>query len=294
MISPERLNELWNANAEALSAKVKNFALRDGTAFEFDKRAYLMGVINLSPDSWYRESVCHSIEHAVERGRVLHLQGASLVDVGAESTLPQAQRVGALDQRELLLPVVEQLTAAGVPVSVETYHAQVAAACLERGAAVVNLTGMAESAEIYRLAARHRAGVIICFVAGENVRQVGNLPEGQALADWQREHFERQIAAATAAGVERLWIDPGLGFYYGNLMDSAKRVAYQLETFVQTFRLRTLGWPVCHALPHAFTYFREEVRSAEGMFAVIARLGKTDLLRTHEIARVRPVIEALG
>src|SRR5207253_851097 len=111
----------------------------------------------------------------------LHLQGASLVDLGAESTLPQAQRVGAADQRQLLLPLVEQLTKAGVPTSIETYHADVAAACLERGAAVVNLTGLKEAGEVYRLAAKHSAGVIICFVRGDNVREVSALPDSDDL-----------------------------------------------------------------------------------------------------------------
>jgi hypothetical protein len=57
--------------------------------------------------------------------------------------------------------------------------------------------------------------------------------------------------------------------------------------------LRTLGFPVCHALPHAFEYFRDEVRSAEAFFAVLAMLGKTDLFRTHEVSRIRAVLETL-
>jgi dihydropteroate synthase len=64
-----------------------------------------------------------------------------------------------------------------------------------------------------------------------------------------------------------------------------------MTTFLHTFRLRELGWPICHALPHAFEYFRDEVRSAEPFFAVLAALGKTDLFRTHETARVRAVLQ---
>ena len=72
------------------------------------------------------------------------------------------------------------------------------------------------------------------------------------------------------------------------------RVRHQMRTFLHSFRLRTLGWPVCHALPHAFEYFGEEVRCAEPFFAVLAALGKTDLFRTHEVARTRAVLETLG
>jgi dihydropteroate synthase len=67
-----------------------------------------------------------------------------------------------------------------------------------------------------------------------------------------------------------------------------------MRTFLNTFRLRTLGFPVCHALPHAFECFGDEVRSAEPFFAVLAALGKTDLFRTHEVPRVRAVLDTLG
>jgi dihydropteroate synthase len=77
----------------------------------------------------------------------------------------------------------------------------------------------------------------------------------------------------------------GPGVLLPNLQDSAVRVRHQMKVFLNTFRLRSLGWPICHALPHAFEFFREEVRCAEPFFAVLALLGKTDLLRTHEVPR---------
>jgi dihydropteroate synthase len=108
-----------------------------------------------------------------------------------------------------------------------------------------------------------------------------------------KEYFSRQIDLAAKCGLERILIDPGLGFYYRNLQDSAVRVRHQMTVFLNSFRLRTLGFPVCHALPHAFEHFGEEVRSAEPFFAVLAALGKTDLYRTHEVSRVRAVLETL-
>ena len=94
-------------------------------------------------------------------------------------------------------------------------------------------------------------------------------------------------------GVEKILIDPGLGFYYRNLQDSAVRVRHQMSVFLNSFRLRTLGFPICHALPHAFEYFGEEVRCAEPFFAVLAALGKTDLFRTHEVPRIKAVLDTL-
>jgi dihydropteroate synthase len=107
------------------------------------------------------------------------------------------------------------------------------------------------------------------------------------------DYFARRIELAERCGLQKLFIDPGLGFYYRNLQDSATRVRHQMLTFLNTFRLRSLGYPTCHALPHAFEYFGEEVRSAEPFFAVLAALGKTDLFRTHEVARTKAVLDTL-
>jgi dihydropteroate synthase len=253
-----------------------------------------MGVVNLSADSWYRESVCLTTERAVRRGRVLVAQGADIVDLGAESSLAHAARVDDAGQSSKLLPVVRELAAAGVAVSVETYRPAVARACLEAGAAVLNLTGTAGSAEIYRLVAAHDAAVIICYVQGVNVREVGDFDLGADPTALMHDFFARQIEAANRCGVEKIFVDPGLGFYYRNLQDSATRVRHQMRVFLNTFRLRRLGCPVCHALPHAFEYFAEEVRCAEPFFAVLAALGKTDLFRTHEIPRTKAVLDALA
>jgi dihydropteroate synthase len=177
-------------------------------------------------------------------------------------------------------------------VSVETYEPNVARVCLEAGANILNLTG-SEGEEIYRMVAAHDAAVIICYVGGPNVRQVGDFNLSKDPIAMLQEYFARQIEIATRHGVQKILIDPGLGFYYRNLQDSAIRVRHQMTTFLSTFRLRALGFPICHALPHAFAYFGEEVRCAEPFFAVLAALGKTDLFRTHEAPRIKAVLDAL-
>jgi dihydropteroate synthase len=181
-----------------------------------------------------------------------------------------------------------------VPVSAETYQSAVARACLEAGAAVLNLTGTDTEDEVFQLVAAHDAAVILCYVQGANPREVGEFQPGADVIEPMRDWFARQIDRARRNGVEKILIDPGLGFYYPNLRDSAARVRYQMRVFLNTFRLRALGYPVCHALPHAFEHFGEEVRCAEPFFAVLAALGQTeDLFRTHEVPRTRAVLETL-
>lgn len=292
VLNLEQLAELLATNRAAASARVQEFSI-GGHPFAFNSRPAIMGVVNLSADSWYRESVCLTSEMAIRRGLVLKDQGAEIVDVGAESTLAHAARVDQAGQSSKLLPVVKALREAGVLVSVETYQPAVTRACLEAGANILNLTGTDRSDELFRLVAAHDAAVIICYVQGKNVREVADFDFSTDPVELMREYFSRQIEIAQRNGVEKIFIDPGLGFYYRNLQDSAVRVRHQMNVFLNTFRLRTLGFPICHALPHAFEYFGDEVRCAEPFFAVLAALGKTDLFRTHEVPRIKAVLETM-
>jgi dihydropteroate synthase len=292
MLDLATLAELHGRFRDQTALPVADFALGPHR-FDFARQRYLMGVINLSPDSWYRESVALGTEAAVRRAHVLQAQGASIIDLGAESSLEHTTRVASDAQMERLIPVVGPLARAGLCVSVETYHLDVAAAALKAGARVINFTGTVGTEELFRRVADHEAGVILCFVQGGNVREVTDLDLKADPIEMLHNYFARQIDAATHAGVSRLWIDPGLGFYYRNLQDSEARVRHQLRVFLNSFRLRALGWPICQALPHAFACFEEEVRTAEAFFAVPALLGQASLLRTHEVAKVRGVLRTM-
>jgi len=292
MLKLENLAELLEKNRAAASARVKGFSV-GGRKFDFNLQPAVMGVVNLSPDSWCRESVCLTAESAVQRGKILAAQGADIVDIGAESTLAHAARVSEAVQKSKLIPVIEKLCAEKIPVSVETYSPKITRAALEAGAGILNLTGTASSREIFKMVAANDAAVIICFVQGKNVREAGDFDLSADPVSMMKDYFSRQIEVARRNGVEKILLDPGLGFYYRNLQDSAVRVRHQMNVFLNTFRLRGLGFPVCHALPHAFEFFRDEVRCAEPFFAVLAALGKTDLFRTHEVPRIKAVLETM-
>jgi dihydropteroate synthase len=292
MLTLEWLGELAQRHRAAARARVREFAI-GAEVLRFNSEPAIMGVINLSPDSWYRESVCLTAEKAVERGKVLQAQGARIIDVGAESTLGHAARLSGAQQKRKLLPVIQELAAAKLSVSVETYELGVARDCLAAGAQVLNLTGTEKAENIFQCVAEHGAAVIVCYVQGRNVREVGDFSFRADPVAAMYDYFARLTELAASRGVEKIIIDPGLGFYYRNLQDSAARVRHQMAVFLNAFRLRTLGFPVCQALPHAFEYFGEEVRCAEPFFAVLAALGKTDLFRTHEVPRIKAVLDTL-
>ena len=132
MLGLEQLAELLERNRPAAQSRVREFTI-GGKPFPFNSRPSIMGVVNLSPDSWYRESVCLNAESAVRRGQVLAAQGAEIIDVGAESTLAHAARVDGAGQNSKLLPVVRELREAGILVSAETYSPPSLAPAWKRG-----------------------------------------------------------------------------------------------------------------------------------------------------------------
>lgn len=290
------LGALAGLYAESASAAEQPIApLQIGArVFDTEVEPVIMGTVNLSRDSTYRESIAVSSDAAIRKARVMWAQGAHLVDIGAESTTAKAARIDPHQQAAAVEPVIQALGADGIAVSIETYESDVAAVALAAGAQVVNLTGREHEREIFDLAAEHGAGVILCFVPGANVREITDVAALEDPIPMLLDHFSERIGTAREHGVEHLVIDPGLGFFYRDLVEPAVRVRYQTRALLQSVRLRTLGLPVCQALPHAFDLFEDEFRTAEGFFAVLARLGSVGMLRTHEVPRVAAVIRALS
>lgn len=257
-------------------------------------RPALMGVVNLSQDSTYKDSIAYSADSAVHKARTLAAQGADIIDLGAESTTAKAARVDASLQIESLVPVIETLTGEGITVSTESYEPKVVQAAMEAGSRVLNMTGVEHEHSMLELAAEYQATVVMCYAAGANVREIRDVPRGAQAIPELMEHFEPRLERARSAGVQNVVIDPGMGFFYGNLTDPRARAAHQSSVLLNSFRLRSLGVPICNSLPTAYSLFEDDYRSGEPFFAVLALLGGTDLIRTHEVAKVRSVCTAMS
>lgn len=293
MITLSALADLAAAHRAELDHRVGPLLVSD-RSFDVDSRAVIMGTVNLSRDSTYRESIAVSADSAVRKARVMAAEGADIVDIGAESSTARAARVDAAAQIASLVPVIEQIAKEEILVSVETYEPDVVEAALEAGATVLNMTGIEHQDRMLDIASEHGATVILCYAAGANVREITDVTVDVDPIPGLREHFARRIDHARSRGVERVVIDPGMGFYYGNLADPMVRARHQARVLIGSFQLRSLGVPMCNALPHAFDLFEEQYRTAEGFYAVLALLGGTSVLRTHEVPQVRAVVRAMG
>ena len=173
-----------------------------------------MGIVNVTPDSFSDGGRHMAVRAALEHAERLVREGATLLDVGGESTRPGALPVSADDELERVIPVVEALAAAGLPValSVDTRKAVVAKAALAIGAHIVNDVSALEDAEMAETIAAHDAAVILMHKRGDpRTMQQGELRYDDITATVVTE-LERACAKARTAGIGRILVDPGIGF----------------------------------------------------------------------------------
>lgn len=198
----------------------------------------VMGVLNVTPDSFSDGGRWADRDAAVAHAVALWADGADLVDVGGESTRPGAARVDAATETARVTPVIEQLVAAGVPVSVDTTRAAVAAAALRAGAVVVNdVSGGLADPEMTKVVADAGCPYVIMHWRGHSARMAELARYRDVVADVCAE-LRARIDDAVAAGIapEKIIIDPGLGF--------AKTAAHNWELTRRFDELLRLGFPV--------------------------------------------------
>ncbi|MFC6015465.1 dihydropteroate synthase [Plantactinospora solaniradicis] len=204
-------------------------------------RPVVIGVLNVTPDSFSDGGRYADLDAAVRHGVQMHRDGAQLIDVGGESTRPGADRVDAETEAARILPVIRELAARGVPMSVDTYRASVAAAALEAGATVVNdVSGGLADHDMAKVVAEAGCPWILMHWRGHAKRMQELARYTDVVADVKAELAQR-IADALAAGVaaDRIVIDPGLGF--------AKRAGDNWQLTARFPELLSLGYPVLFA-----------------------------------------------
>jgi dihydropteroate synthase len=177
-------------------------------------RCLVMGVVNVTPDSFSDGGQWYGAEAAIGHGLELVEQGADIVDVGGESTRPGAQRIEAEEELRRVRPVVTELVKAGVPVSIDTMRARVASFALDAGARLVNdVSGGLADPDMPRLVAAAGASYVVMHWRGHSHDMYARATYADVVGE-VREELTRRVDAAVAAGVDpgRIVIDPGLGF----------------------------------------------------------------------------------
>jgi dihydropteroate synthase len=249
-----------------------------------------MGIVNVTPDSFFDGGEFLDPERAIAHGRDLADEGADILDVGGESTRPGAKAVDAAEELGRVTPVLEALAKDGLKVSIDTSKTEVARAALDAGASMVNdVTALRADPDLAALCAERDCEVVLMHMLGDP-RTMQENPVYDDVVDDIKVFLAERIEFATVAGIdwERIWIDPGIGF--------GKTVEQNLELHRRLGEFAELGRPVAFGSSRKSFIGKLTGAGVEqrlgGTIAsnVIAYANGARMLRVHDVA---PMQEAL-
>jgi dihydropteroate synthase len=267
--------------------------LPDGRALELGRRTLVMGILNVTPDSFADGGACPDTRTAVERALAMEAEGADIIDVGGESTRPGADVVPEDEERRRVLPVIAALSGRlGVPVSVDTYKAGIASAALAAGAVIVNdISGLRYDPGLGEVVADKGAALVLMHTRGRSSAMYAEAVYNSVTDEVARE-LEQSIDRAVSAGVgfERLVLDPGIGF--------AKNAAHSLEVIASLASLAGLDRPLL-AGPSRKSFLTRAVGPREPLArdwatagaVALCVFGGAHIVRVHNVAAMRDVVD---
>ncbi len=241
------------------------------------ERTYIMGIVNLSPDSFTGDGLAGRWDEALARAQRLEAEGADIIDVGGESTRPGAEPVGVQEEMDRVLPFMERLAAqATVPVSIDTYKSEVAEAALKLGASIINdVWGLQKDPRLADLAARQ--GVPLVLTHNQ---------EGMAYRDLVQEVMDglrrsKEIAMEAGVSPDSIILDPGLGF--------GKRGGQNLAILRRLEDFRALGQPLLVGTSRKFSAAKvlglpDGDRLGETAATMVLAIARgADMVRVHDV-----------
>ena len=258
------------------------------TTVEFGKRTYLMGILNVTPDSFSDGGRFFDQTDAVLHAFQMVKDGADVIDVGGESTRPGAEQISVEEEMRRVMPVISKIRQkTKVPVSVDTYKAEVAKEALKAGANIVNdITGFRSDPEMADVIAAAGASVVIMHMKG-TPKDMQSSPQYDDLLGEVYDFLAKGVEAARAKGINQIMIDPGIGF--GKTADHNLELINRLEEF------RSIGVPVLIGVSRKSFIGRiletpVEARLEGTAAAVTASiLHGADVVRVHDVREMRRV-----
>ena len=261
----------------AKQLKLRNYAL------EIGKRTLIMGILNITPDSFSGDGIYADPKKAVACALRMVKEGASIIDIGGESSRPGSQPVNAKEELDRVVPVVKGLVERNIPISVDTYKPEVAREALELGANMINdITGLTNP-KMAGLIADHEAGIVIMHMKGEPKTMQNNPIYEHGVMEEVKIFLTSQISVAEDAGIdpESIVIDPGIGF--------GKTLNHNLEIIRNLASLKDLSKPVMVG-PSRKSFIGKILdlpvdQRLEGTLATIvaSAINGADIVRVHDV-----------
>jgi dihydropteroate synthase len=256
-------------------------------------RPLIMGIINVTPDSFSDGGYFVTTHHAVEQGLRLIEDGADILDIGGESTRPGAQPVCLEEELKRVLPVVEQLVTQPIPLSVDTYKPEVMRQCLAAGASMINDVKALREEGALNIVGQSRAAVCLMHMQGDpQTMQLD--PHYENVVSEVKTFLMERVEQAQAAGIgrERIVIDPGFGF--------GKNLSHNLDLIRGLKQLGETGLPVLAGLSRKSVLGRiagaevKERASASVAAAVVAVMKGARIVRVHDVRATRDALTVVG
>jgi dihydropteroate synthase len=273
---------------KSFAFKARDYVLNLG------ERSAVMGILNVTPDSFSDKGKFFSPEAAVDRAWQIAEEGADILDIGGESTRPGSLGVSVEEESRRVLPLLEALakgTCYPIPISVDTSKAAVARAALERGASIINdITSLQKDPSMGFEAAEYKAGLILMHMRGEPGNMQSIAPSADILEDidsWAQE----AVARAQTAGVssDRVALDPGVGF--------GKTANQNLEIIAHLHRLAAFGFPILIGTSRkSFIGAITKKPAGELLLGTCATVAASiiygaHIVRVHDVAAIREIAD---
>lgn len=274
--------------------------LAGNTTFEWGSKTYIMGIINVTPDSFSGDGLGADVDAAVHQAQAFANAGADILDIGGESTRPGSEPVGAEVEMQRVLPVLQAIAEqTDVPISIDTYKAEVAAAALDAGAHIVNdVWGLRMDPDLAPLIAEREVPIIIMHNRSRPKNAVQEQRLGgryvgikyeNLIEDIIRElHESIDIALETGIDLDQIIVDPGIGF--------GKTVEQNLTIIGELDQLRSLGRPILVGPSRkSFIGYTLDAPAGERVFGTAATVALAiahgaDIVRVHDVAPMTDVV----
>ncbi len=247
---------------------------------------HVMGVINLSPDSKNTHTIARSVDEALLMADRYRGWGATLIDVGGQSSHFDNLTIEAVDEISRVVPTIEALAAEGHLVAIDTWKPDVAQAAADAGAVIINDTGGLADPEMRTVVAANDLAAVAVYVEAANPHQVGEVEILADKAGHTAAEFAELISDLAAEGIENVIIDPGIALNYRGDYEAYTRM--QLEVIAGTSALRELGRPVLVPIPRKRDFHRVIA------YMALALEHEADIIRVHDVAAACDLARLFG
>lgn len=265
--------------------------------FDFNRKTYVMGILNITPDSFSDGGEYFDVAEAVKKAKKMVEDGADIIDIGAESSRPGADEVSEEEELKRIIPVIKALVKElDIPLSIDTYKANVAKEALELGVEIINdVTGLKADSKMADVISDYDAYVVLMHMQGEFKTMQDNPRYEDVIADIISE-FREIMKIAQIAGIkeEKIILDPGIGF--------GKKTEHNLEIIKRLKEFKTLGMPVLMGASRKSVVGDilqlpvEERLEGSLAIAAVSSINGASILRVHDVretVRVLKMVDAI-